>query len=167
MKFPLETIGRIRPLHWIATALAIVLVDFATGPFIQFPILFVIPVALATASHGRLGGILVGITLPLITFLFFLRWELPAPLGLEVLDTMVDMVILVGIALLIEQIIRQQREIRVLQGMLPICGFCKRIRDDSGGWHQLESYITRHSAAQFSHTFCPECGRQHYPELVE
>lgn len=164
---PLDFLAKVRALHWIAASAAILVVDFTTGPFIQLPILFVIPVALATATHGRSGGVLVGSLLPLIRLSFFLRWELPASLTLELLDTAVDMAILAGFALLIEQIIRQQREIRVLQGMLPICGFCKRIRDESGGWHQMESYITRHSAAQFSHTFCQECGRKHYTGLVE
>lgn len=164
---PLDVLARIRPLHWIAASIIILMVDFVTGPFIQFPILFVIPVALATVTHGRLGGMVVGAVLPLIRLSFFLRWELPASLTLELLDTTVDIVILGAFSLLIEQIICQQREIRVLQGMLPICGFCKRIRDESGGWHQLESYISRHSGAKFSHTFCQECGRKHYPGLVE
>ncbi|HEX2250668.1 MAG TPA: hypothetical protein VHH32_09980 [Gemmatimonadales bacterium] len=164
---PLDVLSRIRSLHWIAASAVILVVDFTTGPFIQFPILFVIPVALATVTHGRLGGMVVGAVLPLIRMSFFLHWELPASLTLELLDTAVDVAILAGFALLIEQIIRQQREIRVLQGMLPICGFCKRIRDESGGWQQMESYITRHSGAQFSHTFCPECGRKHYPGLTE
>lgn len=164
---PLGVLASTRPLHWIAASAIILVVDFITGPFIQFPILFVIPVALATATHGRYGGMLVGALLPLIHLSFFLRWELPASLTLGLLDTAVDIAILTAFALLIEQMIRQQRQIRVLQGMLPICGFCKRIRDEAGGWHQLESYISRHSAAQFSHTFCQECGRKHYPELVE
>jgi CheY-like chemotaxis protein len=44
-----------------------------------------------------------------------------------------------------------------LQGLLPICCYCKKIRDDQDYWQQLETYITRHSAARFSHGICPEC----------
>ncbi len=47
-------------------------------------------------------------------------------------------------------------ETRKLQGMLPICAHCKNIRDDEGYWHQVESYVTRHSDATFSHGICPD-----------
>ena len=77
------------------------------------------------------------------------------------------MFILVGFAALVHQIMRQQRQIRVLEGMLPICGFCKRIRDEEGQWRQLEMFITERSDASFSHTVCEQCGRVHYPGLME
>ena len=48
-------------------------------------------------------------------------------------------------------------QIKVLEGILPTCCSCKRIRDDDGTWSQMESYIDRHSEAKFSHGFCPEC----------
>ncbi len=48
-------------------------------------------------------------------------------------------------------------QIRTLQGMLPICANCKKIRDDAGYWHQVESYISAHSEAVFTHGICPEC----------
>jgi sigma-B regulation protein RsbU (phosphoserine phosphatase) len=48
-------------------------------------------------------------------------------------------------------------QVRQLQGLLPICSYCKRIRDDQSYWHQLESFISEHSGAQFSHSICPEC----------
>jgi len=48
-------------------------------------------------------------------------------------------------------------EIKTLKGIIPICSYCKKIRDEEGAWEQLESYLTQHSAAQFSHGICPEC----------
>jgi tetratricopeptide (TPR) repeat protein len=47
--------------------------------------------------------------------------------------------------------------VKVLQGMLPICANCKKVRDDEGYWQQIESYISEHSDAKFSHGLCPEC----------
>ena len=47
--------------------------------------------------------------------------------------------------------------VRRLQGMLPICANCKKVRDDDGYWQQIESYISGHSDAKFSHGLCPEC----------
>ena len=48
-------------------------------------------------------------------------------------------------------------QIKTLSGLLPICGSCKRIRDDRGYWDQIETYIVEHTHAKFSHGICPEC----------
>ena len=83
-------------------------------------------------------------------------WRVPSSWALETVDTTIDLVVLLVLAQVIGHIARQRREIQVLEGLLPICGFCKRIRDESGGWLQLEHYIAERSEASFSHTFCPE-----------
>ena len=49
------------------------------------------------------------------------------------------------------------REIKVLQGFIPICAWCKKIRDVQGYWHQMEAYIQKHSLAKFSHGICKDC----------
>lgn len=55
-------------------------------------------------------------------------------------------------------------EVQLLSGLLPICASCKKIRDEHGTWQPLESYITAHSEAKFSHGLCPDCMRRLYPE---
>ncbi len=66
------------------------------------------------------------------------------------------------------QIIRELQkalaEVKVLSGLLPICSFCKKVRDDQGYWKQIESYITEHSELFFTHGLCPDCLSHHYPE---
>ncbi|MFZ1200592.1 MAG: response regulator [Desulfobacterales bacterium] len=52
-----------------------------------------------------------------------------------------------------------------LQGMLPICSACKKIRDDKGYWNRIESYISKYSKVKFSHGICPDCAKKLYPEL--
>lgn len=49
------------------------------------------------------------------------------------------------------------RRVKKLQGLLPICSYCKRIRNDENYWQQVEAYITDHSEAQFTHGVCPQC----------
>jgi PAS domain S-box-containing protein len=56
-------------------------------------------------------------------------------------------------------------EVKTLGGLLPICAGCKKIRDDTGYWNQVEVYIQRHTDAKFSHGMCPECIKAYYPEL--
>jgi len=55
-------------------------------------------------------------------------------------------------------------EIKTLRGILPLCSFCKKIRDENGYWEQADAYIDKHSQADISHSVCPECMRKHYPE---
>jgi phosphoserine phosphatase RsbU/P len=56
-----------------------------------------------------------------------------------------------------QRIMGLRRELQQLEGLLPICSYCKRIRDDAEQWGSLESYIERRSEAQFSHGICPDC----------
>jgi len=57
-------------------------------------------------------------------------------------------------------------EIKILQGIIPICANCKKIRDDKGFWNQVETYVSKHSEAEFSHGICPTCAKELYPELT-
>lgn len=52
--------------------------------------------------------------------------------------------------------------IKALRGLLPICANCKKIRDDEGYWNQIESYLSKHSDAEFTHSMCPECSEKFY-----
>lgn len=65
----------------------------------------------------------------------------------------------------IENLEEALAEVNNLSGLLPICSHCKKIRDDSGYWKQIEAYIEEHSEAQFSHGICQECARKYYPDL--
>jgi PAS domain S-box-containing protein len=68
---------------------------------------------------------------------------------------------------LILQLRESLNKVKVLSGLVPICAGCKKIRDDQGFWNHLESYISRHSDAEFSHGLCPDCALKYYPELTE
>ncbi len=57
--------------------------------------------------------------------------------------------------------------IRILEGYIPICAKCKKIRNMEEQWEQMEHYITQHSLALFSHSICPDCARELYPELYK
>jgi len=63
-----------------------------------------------------------------------------------------------------EKLNQTLNEVKKLRGLLPICSFCKKVRDDQGYWNMLESYIEEHSDTQFSHSICPDCAKKHYPE---
>jgi DNA-binding NtrC family response regulator len=68
---------------------------------------------------------------------------------------------------LITELEKRLKEIKTLQGLLPMCAWCKNIRDDKGYWKNLEAYIKEHSDAEISHGICPKCVKKVYPELYE
>jgi len=71
-----------------------------------------------------------------------------------------------ALAFRIQELQEALSHIKRLQGILPICMHCHKIRDDYDSWQKLEEYIEEHSDAEFSHGLCPECQKKYYPESV-
>ena len=85
-------------------------------------------------------------------------------------DVLIRIFVFGGFAYLVDKIQNYKHEleteIQELKGILPICSYCKKIRNDSGEWEVLEHYISGHSEAKFSHGMCPDCAKEHYPQFV-
>jgi hypothetical protein len=83
----------------------------------------------------------------------------------------IPIIVFVGFAYLVNKVAVQKRElekeIQTLRGILPICSFCKKIRNQDGVWESIESYIIKRSEAEFSHGVCPDCYRINYPDLYQ
>ena len=56
-------------------------------------------------------------------------------------------------------------EIKTLRGILPLCSFCKKIRTPEGTWENVDVYIYKHTEADISHSLCPDCLKEHYPDI--
>lgn len=166
---------RVRRKRWgtalAAVSAAVLALDMVTGPFIQFPILFVAPVGLGAWYLGKRTGIgfavaLVGCRLGIAIGLE----EQAAPAWTAFVNAGIRLLVLVGLAVLLDQVAWQRRtlaaRVHQLEGILPICAFCKKIRRTDGTWEPIERYISDHSATQFSHGFCDTCAREQYPEFL-
>lgn len=68
---------------------------------------------------------------------------------------------------IIKELRQALAEVKTLRGIVPICMFCKQIRDDEGYWQQVEVYVHNHSEADFSHGICPNCLKERYPKLYQ
>jgi hypothetical protein len=90
----------------------------------------------------------------------------PGAFWYEVLNRSYALIIIGATVMLSVVRKRVKEEGKVLQGLLPICSYCKKIRDDEGYWQQVERYIAARSEADFSHGMCPDCGIQHFPDFV-
>lgn len=108
----------------------------------------------------------------------------PPDLSFELIGLITSILMLSGVALIAPIFsainhAREEREgliaelktalanVRTLSGLLPICASCKKIRDDKGYWNHVESYISKHSGAEFSHSICPDCAKKLYPEFAD
>lgn len=152
--------------------LVILIGDYVSGPTIQFPILYLIPVALASWYNGKWWGLGFAVVMPIIRLYFYVGvWTIHIEVFNSVLNAMIRITVLAAFALLIDRTSEQTRKlsqrVRVLEGILPVCSFCKKIRDKQGHWFSMEQFITERSEAQFSHGFCPECGERHYGDFLK
>jgi hypothetical protein len=159
------------PLYWIVIALIILRADYFTGPLVQFPILYLIPIGLASWYNGRVWGLIFAFGMPLIRFYFSNLWEAPWTIFEATINASIRIFVFTIFAYLVDRIVTQKRdlekEVHILRGILPICSFCKKIRDKDEKWIALEKYITEHSEAGFSHGLCPECAQKHYPDYFK
>jgi len=153
-----------RPWQWVLAFIGVAVLDYLTGPNLHSAVLFYfIPVAMAAWSGALWWSLALATAWPPLRLGIQVLWHATSPWALTIDDTLLNWIVSAGFAGLVWHVVRQERRLRVLQGMLPICSFCKRIRTGAE-WQQMEQYITEHSEARFSHTYCPDCGRQHYPQ---
>lgn len=155
------------PVYWSVLAVVILIGDYAAGPTIQFPILYLIPVSLASWYSGFSWGLAFVVTMPLIRLYFSgMLWAIHPTIFDASINTIIRILVLGGMAFLVSRTAGQTRalakRVNVLEGVLPICSFCKKIRDQNNTWQPLEQFITDRSNAQFTHGFCPDCGQRHY-----
>ena len=140
---------------------------------------YLIPIMLVTLRSTRTAGLLTSI----VCGVMWISMDVRAPgflfLWLDVWNNLLRVGVFVSSALLLARLkgdmVREMKlnadlqaalaEVKQLSGLLPICAWCKRIRDDEGDWQQIETYITIHSEADFTHGICPDCARKHQARI--
>ena len=142
---------------------------------------YLIPIALVTLRSTRTAGLLTSV----VCGVMWISMEVRSPTGSEFLwldawNNLLRVGVFVSFALILARfkgdMVREMKlnaklqaalaEVNQLSGLLPICAWCKRIRDDQGTWQQIETYITVHSEADFTHGICPDCARKHKAEHI-
>jgi hypothetical protein len=150
-------------------------IDLITGYELNFFVFYFIPISIIAWYIGPITSIWMSILCAVVWFgVDVLSGHVHSLHFYAVWNTMVRLVsfIAIGLALskirqlldrqhrLSEDLHRSLSEVKVLETFLPICSYCKKIRDQEGIWQQLEKYIGEHSNTQFSHGFCPECAKK-------
>jgi hypothetical protein len=151
---------------WCALAILALVLHYAIGPVVVFPVLFLPPIMLAAWQGGPRISVGLTVGMSVIRFGFVFLWSPPWTLLDAALNALVHGLVLVVVALLAAHVARLHRallpRVPTLEGLVPICAFCNRIRDEHQEWKPLEVYITARSAATFSHGVCPACMTQYY-----
>jgi hypothetical protein len=150
------------PLLWIALSVVCVLVDYSLGPFIQFPIVYLVPVTLAAWNSGRVFGLVLAVALPLSRLYFITMWDPPWTFAESAVNAVIRIAVLGSFAWLVARTADQTRrlssEVTLLTGMLPVCSRCRKIRDPQGGWQPLDAYVAQ-NPTEFRHELCADCAR--------
>ena len=154
---------------WFALAAGLVALDYFLGPGIQIPSLFVIPVALAAWWSGRWAGVGVAVALPLARLYFRTALDSHGPPIEAIVNAGLRISVLVLVAVVADGArwtLALTREVRILRGLVPVCGLCRRVRDQSDAWHPMEKYIAE-GAPGFKPLVCPECHDRHYSRSLD
>jgi hypothetical protein len=161
---------RVPPAWWLAFAVALLWAEYVTGIYTRFPLVSFIPVSLAAWYSGRWPALTLAITIPVAHVVFAMLeragQNLLALAAAAAFRGSIVVVMALWLARLSDHERALEREVQTLKGLLPICSFCKSIRNDAGQWENMEQFISSRSATRFSHGVCPSCREIHYSEFA-
>ena len=156
----------------IPLTLIVALLDYYTGEELNVTLLYLAPIALASWKLGTKEAILVAVVSALVWFVedyLILResavlwipfWNMVGLFGFFLTVVLILSSLRKAFAAqqrLIGELQEALGQVRTLSGLLPICSWCKKVRDDRGYWRAVEAYIEEHSHAEFTHGICPDC----------
>ncbi len=179
----------IRKLNWmLITGIGLIftcvigILDSLTGYELSFSILYLAPISLGAWYAGKWSGVGIAVVSGLVWLLADLAaghsFQNPfAPYyNLAVILSEFVLVGLIVSALqgayqrqttLTEELREALRNIRTLRGLIPICAWCKKVRDDKGYWQEVEAYLAERSEAAFTHGLCPKCHEEMRSKIAE
>jgi hypothetical protein len=161
--------------------------DYVTDWYFVFDFFYLIPLVLVTVSLSRRAGILMAFLCTGASTVVMAAQRHPQIAGVPApghlilawnfsMRFAVQVTFVWLIARLVERIAEERRltlklrtaleEVKQLGSLLPICAWCKKVRDDAGYWDRIDSYLQKHDLASFTHGICPECARKVEEEFV-
>ena len=164
-------------LLWVAVATAVLgLIDYATGYELDFFLFYFIgPITVAAFEIGLVASTVVAVLCATaLTVADISNGHVYSSIFVAVLNTVVRLVAFLSLGWAVARmrtLLSRERllsgklqsaltQVKQLEGLLPICANCKKIRTEKGPWQQMEAYIEKHSEAQFTHGLCPDCARR-------
>ncbi|MFN7958885.1 MAG: hypothetical protein U0P46_11280 [Holophagaceae bacterium] len=149
--------------------------DYAMGLRVRFGPAYAFPVLLITWYFGRSWGLLSALISALLwhgmqmvvlqdySITFYRYWDLLSGLLAFLAVALAaswSRGMYLRASLLNEELQLALEKVRTLEGMLPICAWCRKVRDEQGQWEQIETYVAKHSDTTWTHGICPECSQR-------
>lgn len=163
----------------IPLTLLVALLDYYTENELHVSVLYLVPIALASWKLGKGEAVLVA---GFSAILWFVAEGLIVRQAMALWIPFLNMLALFGVFLTVVLSLSALREafaeqdrligeledalgrVKTLTGLLPMCSWCKKVRDDHGYWTAVEAYIRQHSNAEITHGICPECKTSYFPK---
>jgi hypothetical protein len=150
--------------------------DISSGVIVTMAPFYLIPIALIALRFERISALAMSLVSGFVWVILDSRyfdtfspwpdlWNIAMRVGVFVLFALVLSRIKRDIMTEIQlndDLQAALNEVKQLSGLLPICAWCKRIRDEDGNWEPMETYITVHSEADFTHGICPDCAKKYH-----
>ena len=155
----------------LISLITIVAADLMTGSPIRLTVFYLVPIFLISWKLGRSPGVAAAIVCGIVwAALDFAGSSFDVILS-EAFNLFMKVGVFVAFAVITSrvridieeqtklnvQLTRALAEVNQLSGLLPICAWCKKIRDESGNWYPIETYVAMNSGVDFSHGICPDC----------
>lgn len=158
----------ISPWWWLPVSVVLVTVDYATGPYFQFPSVYILVVVVASWFSGLPAGLTLAVVLPLSrAVLMTTVWDEPWDTLVFAATAATRIAVSLAMALLTARLAEHERllskEVAVLTALLPICTYCRKIKDNAEQWSTLDDYVARRQD-EFSTDLCPTCAQANFPE---
>ena len=160
-----------KPITSIGLAILCLVLEFFIGPYIIFPISFLLPVIISAWFCRSYYAYSLAVVQPLIRLSFQFFWPFPWNVTDSIINTVIRIIVFALFAYFVSRTARQTRElakrVNLLEGILPMCNLCKKIRDEHGNWQPVEIYVSNRSEALFSQSLCPDCMKHDYKKTPE
>jgi K+-sensing histidine kinase KdpD len=157
---------------WVAWTIFLAWLDIQTGFQLKLGPFYLLPVLLMTWVGGMAQGLVAAVLAATIWRGIDLVFR-PAsmPVWILTFDALIHLLSFAAVSLFVSwarSLVMRERKlvhdlsdflanVRELEGLLPMCAWCKKVRDDKGYWQQIETYISQHTKADWTHGICPEC----------
>ncbi len=158
----------VSPWWWVPVAAILVSVDFATGPYFQFPSVYILAVAGAGWFSGARTGLALAAVLPLSRVILMLTvWNEPWETGIFIATAITRFVVFSVMAVLASRLAQHERamahEVEVLSTLLRVCSYCRKICGADERWMTLDTYMSE-PREELSAGLCPHCAQANFPE---
>ena len=153
------------------TVILVLSLDYFTGERIQFPIFYALPVGMLAWKNYKITSYTTAILMASTRVFFHILWEDEIFIFNIISNAFITSFALSLYAFFLNKISEQneylKKSVYMLEGILPMCSVCKKIRDEDGSYQKVDEFISNHSQAQFSNSLCPECAKEFYPNYFK